>query len=36
MAESRGAVGYGHASAFIKAFRLHHGVTPASCAAGTG
>ncbi|MBE2314623.1 helix-turn-helix transcriptional regulator [Solirubrobacter sp. CPCC 204708] len=21
-------VGYGHASAFIKAFRLHHGVTP--------
>ena len=21
-------VGYGHASAFIKAFRLHHGITP--------
>jgi AraC-like DNA-binding protein len=21
-------VGYGHSSAFIKAFRLHHGVTP--------
>lgn len=22
------AVGYGHASAFIKAFRIHHGTTP--------
>ena len=25
-----GQVGYGHASAFIKAFRLHHGVTPST------
>jgi transcriptional regulator GlxA family with amidase domain len=28
VAEIAGLVGYGHASAFIKAFRLHHGVTP--------
>jgi AraC family transcriptional regulator len=28
VAEIAGVVGYGHASAFIKAFRLHHGVTP--------
>lgn len=26
--EVAGAVGYGHASAFIKAFRIHHGLTP--------
>ena len=26
--EIAGAVGYAHASAFIKAFRMHHGVTP--------
>jgi AraC-like DNA-binding protein len=29
VAEIAGLVGYGHASAFIKAFRLHHAVTPA-------
>jgi transcriptional regulator GlxA family with amidase domain len=29
VAEIAGLVGYGHASAFIKAFRLHHGETPA-------
>ena len=28
IAEIAIAVGYSHASAFIKAFRLHHGVTP--------
>jgi AraC-like DNA-binding protein len=27
--EIAGLVGYAHASAFIKAFRLHHGITPA-------
>jgi transcriptional regulator GlxA family with amidase domain len=30
VAEIAGLVGYSHASAFIKAFRLHYGVTPAA------
>jgi len=29
-------VGYGHASAFIKAFRLHHGITQAKLSACVG
>ena len=28
VAQIAGLVGYGHSSAFIKAFRVHHGATP--------